>query len=246
MRYNPKLGHFLKRRELAVHNSVLSSNLAKGGIGIGRTGLGIFYGNAYGGAIYNLGNMDLDRSTLTSNQALGASADGRGDDMSYFFGGNGFGGAICHVAGSLRAVNCTLVENSATGGSATNSARRRAGSAYGGAVGVSGGDVSLLNVTVAGNSARAGDTGQPTEIEQPKIALGASIFATNGVVTLTNTILSFLPGQTNLSGTIIDGGHNLASDSSAGFTDPSSLVAADLFLGPLADNGGPTPTAQSP
>jgi hypothetical protein len=38
------------------------------------------------------------------------------------------------------------------------------------------------------------------------------------------------------------GGHNLSSDVSAGFTLPSSHNSVDPLLGPLADNGGLTPT----
>ncbi|MCB0071043.1 MAG: hypothetical protein KDE20_06275, partial [Caldilineaceae bacterium] len=44
---------------------------------------------------------------------------------------------------------------------------------------------------------------------------------------------------------IISNGHNLASDASCGFTatgDQQNVSAADLKLGPLADNGGPTQT----
>lgn len=41
---------------------------------------------------------------------------------------------------------------------------------------------------------------------------------------------------------ITDGGGNLSSDASCGFSEPSSLNSTDPQLGPLRDNGGPTLT----
>jgi hypothetical protein len=59
---------------------------------------------------------------------------------------------------------------------------------------------------------------------------------------LTNSILFCLPGQTNAFGKIIDGGHNLCSDQSADFAASNSRNGVDPLLGPLAENGGITPT----
>jgi len=41
---------------------------------------------------------------------------------------------------------------------------------------------------------------------------------------------------------VADGGYNLSSDASCNFAAPGSLNNTDPKLGPLADNGGPTPT----
>jgi hypothetical protein len=57
-----------------------------------------------------------------------------------------------------------------------------------------------------------------------------------------NTLLSGNAPGGNCSGTIIDAGHNLSSDSSYVFTNVGSLNNTDAKLGPLADNGGPTLT----
>jgi hypothetical protein len=73
-------------------------------------------------------------------------------------------------------------------------------------------------------------------------ALGASISNAKGAIALTNTILACSSSQTNVSGAIIDGGHNLSSDASAAFTLTTSRENTDPMLGPLADNGGLTPT----
>jgi hypothetical protein len=57
---------------------------------------------------------------------------------------------------------------------------------------------------------------------------------------LEDTILANNNGP-NCSG-VTDGGHNLSSDASGGFTHPFSLENIDSKLGPLAYNGGPTLT----
>ena len=66
------------------------------------------------------------------------------------------------------------------------------------------------------------------------------ISATQGF--MVNTLLATNSPVACASGGIIDGGHNLDSDASCAFTDPTSLSNTDPLLGPLADNGGPTLT----
>ena len=44
----------------------------------------------------------------------------------------------------------------------------------------------------------------------------------------------------NNGGSVISLGHNLDSENSCGFNQPSDLVNTDPLLGPLQDNGGPT------
>jgi hypothetical protein len=65
---------------------------------------------------------------------------------------------------------------------------------------------------------------------------------TNGAVNVTNTILSCLPGQTNVSGAVRDGGHNICSDASANFTAATSRMNLDPALGALGNYGGLTLT----
>ncbi len=64
-----------------------------------------------------------------------------------------------------------------------------------------------------------------------------------GTATLENTILA----DSSCVGTLTDGGHNLDSGTSCGFgTSNNSLSGVDPMLGPLADNGGPTPNHALP
>jgi hypothetical protein len=132
-------------------------------------------------------------------------------------------------------INCTLAENSANGGEGQGWSTK-GGGASGGAVHTTSGV--FVNVTMSGNRAQPGYAfGDPL----PQ-TYGSTITATNGTVTLTNTILMCAAGETNVWGTVVDGGHNICSDGSAGFTLESSMNDTDPMLAPLADNGGPTPT----
>jgi hypothetical protein len=137
----------------------------------------------------------------------------------------------------MSLLNCTLAENSANGGAGAHgfAGDEPGGPAYGGSVFNDGGSASLMNLTIAGNAVQPGMLGNPE-------FLGASISTTNGSLVLTNTILFCSPSQTNVSGAIIDGGHNICSDGSANFALPSSRNSTDPLLDALSNNGGLTPS----
>jgi uncharacterized delta-60 repeat protein len=219
---------------MAIGRTLFVNNIAHGHVGA-NIGSPVISGGGRGGAIFNSGFLDVEASAFVLNDAHGGDAY---DDMQVVtVGGDGNGGAICDE-GSLRVINCTLAANSATGG--TNYyANGVGGSAYGGAI-FSSSTPSFLNVTIAGNFAQAG-FGNPTVLPLPR-ALGSAIALTNSTAFMTNTILACVPSQTNVSGGIFDGGHNICSDASAGFTSPSSRNSTNPLLAPLGDNGGPTPT----
>ncbi len=74
---------------------------------------------------------------------------------------------------------------------------------------------------------------------------GGGIFATGfGTVNVKNMIVSDnTTRDCDLSnGTITSQGHNISSDGSCGFTQPTDQQNTDPLLGPLQDNGGPTAT----
>jgi hypothetical protein len=113
-----------------------------------------------------------------------------------------------------------------------------AGGAYGGAIYSETSTVSLLNSSIARNSVSRGEGVTTTSRE----ARGSSIAIAGGTATQTNTLLYCLPGQTNVWGAIVDGGHNLCSDDSANLSAPTSRSSVDPMLGPLGYHGGLTPT----
>ncbi len=191
-------------------------------------------GAGLGGAIYGYNSeLRLEGVTFTHNAARGGILPDPCCVWAVNWAGDASGGAI-YNRGVLEIVNSTVAENRAKG-AARVEPFGYAGWSTGGAL-ANEGKAALRNVTWAGNSASlASGPGSP-EVQ------GDTLAVVGGSVTLINTILQGAPGQTNVWGSVIDGGHNLSSDASAKFTTATSRAGADPLLGPLTDNGGATPT----
>jgi len=122
----------------------------------------------------------------------------------------------------------------------------------------SGNTTNITNTTVSGNRAMEGFGGgiiasvdADVNVESSTIVSntsphpGGGIFATGfGTVNVKNMIVSDnTTRDCDLSnGTITSQGHNISSDGSCGFTQPTDQQNTDPLLGPLQDNGGPTAT----
>src|SRR6185436_924810 len=93
--------------------------------------------------------------------------------------------------------------------------------------------LALANMTIASNEVISGST--------TGAVAGAGIHLTNNIARALNTILN---GNfpSNCSGSIVDDGYNLSSDSSCGFSAPGSLNNLDALLSELASNGASCPT----
>ena len=179
-----------------------------------------------GGAILNAGTLTLNNCTVTKSTAT-------------------YGGGI-YNNGTLAANNCTISNDSAAGGGgffnnvaltltnctiADNSAVNA-----GGIYNLNPATLSLADCTIAGNSATS--------------AGGGVINTTSALTVLANTIIAgnSAPSPSSSSGPDVNGvvtslGYNLIGNTSGG----SGFVATDLqnvnaLLGPLKNNGGPTPT----
>jgi hypothetical protein len=218
---------------ISIGETLFSYNLALGGPGWDGAGYG-YYGNGMGGAVYNAGGqLDIRNSAMVFNQAKGGSLPEGCCNFATPRAGDGSGGAVYNQS-VLGMINTTLGGNVAEGGAGQGGGRR--GSSYGGAI-FNAGQTTLLNVTAAGDSA----TAAPGGVSSSTAVLGSELYVQSGSIVVTNTILSS-PSETNVWGTVVDGGHNISSDGSALFTSPSSKNNADPLLAPLADNGGFTPT----
>lgn len=257
---------------LTVSGCTFENNGALGGSGFTWSLLyGPFYGYSgtpgaagYGGAIYNTGTLALWGSTLANNEVSGGSGgSGQVGFLNYTTGqitpsggggkaASGFGGGVFN-GGEASAVNCTFYANSAVGGaggqggasfsysglvdgfhvSGTEPAGPDGsdGSGLGGAAGSTGGWFWLTNCTIAFNTASA----QTNDAQ----AVGGLSLESG---TLVNTLLTSNAPGGNGSGAVFDGGGNLSSDDSCGFTAPSSRNNTDPLLGPLANLGGATLT----
>lgn len=165
--------------------------------------------------------------------------------------GDAFGGGLRHGNGALDILATTFDGNTAasqggavwTGDSARvtltnstlsgNAADDGAGSGLGGALMVAGGSLTLTNVTLADN--RAG-------------FMGGAIWGASGI-TVTNTLFAGSaagnPWGQNIhcGGTYVSGGGSFQTPNGpADRACAKGIAIDDPLLGPLADNGGPTPT----
>src|SRR5688572_23024288 len=193
------------------------------------------FGSPHAGALLNNGSTLLIDCTFSNNLSLGSIS---------------FGGAIFHGNGSLGIAGSTFIGNRAVG---TNSTSGLGGAIGGGYLGQSG-PVGITNCTFFGNSGTGGGAILITcsGANGPVTILNSTFVSnTNGALsycngfgpnkmTIKSTILAYNNGP-NCTG-VDDGGHNISSDSSGGFTHPFSLENIDPLLGPLANNGGPTLT----
>jgi hypothetical protein len=245
---------------LTVTSSIFSGN-SRGAIGSsGSTANGVvlavtnvtnstFSGNdsGAGGAISNsVGTLTVTNSTFSGNSAGegGAiySSSGPLTVTNCTFSGNsansssGAGGAIFN-SGTLTVINSTFSGNSANSNSysywGTGSAIYNTG-----AIDIAGPQtVTVINSTFSGNSANGA------------YAHGGAIYNNAGNIpgeaaNVTNSILANNPGG-NCFGAIVDGGNNLDSGATCGFSSLTvSLSNTDPLLDPagLANNGGPTQT----
>ena len=174
------LGNLTVQRCLFLTNGVTGGSGGAGGNGGngsfngGNGGGGGAAAQAFGGAIYNLGTINITDSTFAGNTALGgnggaAGAGGAGaapgTGGSSAAGAPAAGGAIYNV-GTLRVSSSTFTLNAASGGNGADGADQfRNGSAgkngadgFGGAI-FSSGSGSFTNSTFVANGATGGNGG---------------------------------------------------------------------------------------
>jgi len=224
------------------------------------------YGYQVAGGVLNNGNLTLDHVVITGNtmstkagdfwQGGGGIYNGDGSTLNLIdsvVAGNhaGWSGGGIYsyfnstttivrstisnnlsndVGGGFRSLgNATITNSTISGNTATGW--------HGGAIFHTDGAMEILNSTIANN---IGPDWAPSAI-----FLGSFNSAVPSLK-LTNTIISgnhwyacehFTAGTV----TLISGGHNLVQDGSCS-PNGSDIIADDAKLGPLADNGGPTPT----
>lgn len=217
--------------------------------------------------------LSLTGSTFNDNFAAGADGwDGLNglearSGQDGFSGAGASGGALSVVGGQAALTNCTFFANGVLGGDGGNGGA--GGTTDLGAGGGDGGDggtglgggirtlagaqVLLVNCTLSLNEAHggAGGTGgAPGTSLQDRgergsngSGQGTALSNKDAEILLVNTLLDGATNGENVHGALSDGGHNLSSDASAGWTRPSSLVGLDPRVAWLADNGGLTLTA---
>ncbi len=222
-----------------VNISLAGNYVISGQSGEGSFGQAGLNGSANGGGIFNSNVLVLLASTLSSNLAIGTP--GVNTNSAAFgpaSGATASGGGIFNL-GLMHATNITFLGNSSIGGTGIGEV---GGVGQGGAFYNGSGTATLAFQTMFSNSAPGGIAPYGGGMGP---SYGGGIFATNGTVTLYNSIVaSNAPGGDFyvLSNSLTDGGNNLSSDNSFPFTMPGSHNNVNPLLGPLANNGGPTLT----
>ncbi len=191
----------------AGSNGVAGADGSTTGVNGGNGGNGTAGGRAFGGAIYNLGNLTALNCQFLTNSATGGSggAGGGGGNGSGTLsrggnGGNGGNGALAYGGaifneGSLWLSNCTFAGNSATGGS---------------------GGVAGTNGTATGTGALAG---MPGTGGAGAAGSGAAVYSTNNAIIVNCTFAANL-GQ---GGDSTAGGTDSAGNGISGAAGGNSL-----------------------
>ena len=200
------------------------------------SGLTITGGHGNGGGVFNQGTLTLTDTVVTGNVA--------GDPTN----GGGTGAGIWNVGGTARLTlnGCTVSGNSATGNLSYAASRGGGIANYG--------TLTLNGSTISGNSAAQGFGGgifnagtlvlNSATISGNSAAKGGGVHANGGRIDAGSTILAGNTGG-DLNGALASQGHNLIGDNTGGSgfrPDLGDLLDVDPLLGPLRDNGGPTPT----
>lgn len=239
----------------------LSRLVIRGGDSGGVTG---------GGVLMRSGKLVLTRSRVVDNRTPTNNAGGVGVyggavatiTRSTLAGNTGEGGGLAvGPASSATVIASTVADNDAMGNgggifvglgggaalTVVNStiAGNRAGASGGGIMSATNGTVSLEHVTVARNEANLAMSGGQegggiAEASNGPLAVRNSIVALNEVGTGDGADCGFLPFAVY----VVPAGANLVGDSErcGPLAMPPNLVEPDPGLGPLAKNGGPTPT----
>jgi hypothetical protein len=240
-----------------------------GGGGGGAASLGVGGFNAGGGGGFGAGGGGVDSSGSppshdgrggaggfgagggASTRSAAAGFGGADGSAAGGGGGAGMGGAIFNHHGELQIRNSTISGNVAHGGlGATN------GQGLGGGIFNLNGQADMDSATVAFNSADDGgalydlgylaaDTGTPTYSASATPANSILSNSTGGTDLISNAPATVVNGAGNTVPAAVDASaHSLVvSSSTAGSgTIVGSPLTADPALGPLAHNGGLTPT----
>ncbi|MCA9971122.1 MAG: DUF11 domain-containing protein [Anaerolineales bacterium] len=206
----------------------------------------------FGGGIYNGGKLTIVDSSILSNQStyfgagiihLGAAeANIRSSTISHNIAGTS-GGGLYLMGGTSNLTNVTISHNRANG-------------YLGGGVWVYYEGILAVNIdhtTIYANFAGTGggiynthQQGLLDQLPEPPAQRQAGAAPQAGVITLKNTIVANNAGgncgRSAQTEPIVSLGYNLDSADDCEFQHAADLLQTDPLLGPLQDNGGPTPT----
>jgi hypothetical protein len=196
-----------------------------------------------GGGIYNAGRLYLNRCTISDNRAgmVGGGIANFSDESEVAF---------------ITLTNCTVSGNRVTGVSGVLSEGGDGPAQFvmvapsiGGGV-FNGGDAEFWNVTIANNSVPSnpashggGIANVPLQCtNDSKVTIGSPV--KNRAMYKNTIVANNVPdnGYNDVETNVLSLGNNIDSQNNCEFNDTSDQVNTNPLLGPLQDNGGPTPT----
>lgn len=206
---------------MVIDDSVVSDNHIVNEVPApSSTGGGIFNGNVSSATIGN-SIIEINRSTISGNSAAGSG------ELA------GAGGGLVNVNAQATLVNSTVSGNRALGTGGTLSG-------FGGGI-VNFGEatqsrVTLISTTITANDStdRGGGIANGRTGGKAMVEMRNSIIAGNTAGSANNCA--------SILGTFISRGYNLEDSNQCGLKQATDLQNTTALLGPLADNGGPTPT----
>ena len=209
-------GLYLNSGTVTISNSTISGNTASftntGTLKVGN----IYAGNGGGISIYNA-TVTISNSTISGNSAKFTDS-GTFTKSNFYLG---YGGGICNNFGTLNIANTTISGNTANTTLLGNSSGR------GGGIYNNVGTLNIANTIIA-NSTDGAST--PSPIDDYSGGGNVNLIPsgdTNDPTTLANNIVT------------LDTNTNTSTNTSAWAI---VVTSADLNLGPLQNNGGPTET----
>ena len=220
--------HVLGGAKLTLEDLTVRNGIATGITDADSTYIG------YGGAIFSVGDLTIDRVAFVNNAAEGSG--------SVFGVSSGFGGSIYSEGPSVTIRNSTFFQNGASGGAYDGNA----GSGYGGAVYALNGSVTIESSTFSGNLAdETGAVSIHTDTAAINLTIANTILADSINVDSAPIVDLEIEGHgsgsinfVDFSGNIIESG---TQNGAALQADPTNHIQiADPQLGSFGDNGGPT------
>jgi hypothetical protein len=202
-----------------------------------------------GGGINNYGTTTIINSSILSNTSIdtGGGINNNGDVLvvinSTVRGNRTFfapsGGIHSYYSATNLIWNSTIANN--------RSARHAGGLGIG-----PGATVVISNTTISGNVSESDGGGgldvygtawifNSTVVNNAAVS-GGGIRNLSGSVSIKNSIVADNPSGSDCVGMVQSAGHNLSSSATCNFTNLGDKQNVAPQLGPLTDNGGPTPT----
>ena len=243
----------LNYSDLSLSDCVISNNTVQGGAGSdtedGTAGNG---GKGAGGGVASFSMLSMTRCILAGNSATGGDA-GQATAGFEGQGGNGSGGGL-YFEGSAHLTNCCIYGNVARGGYS----QEGGGPGAGGGIYNYSATLGLMTCTVASNSAVGApgngggiyDPGNESVYRNCTIAgnqanFGGGVYASGSDFGNTLIAANLANNGYDVYGNFASSDFNFIQNPNGSFglgPETHTIFGLDPLLGPLQNNGGPTPT----